>query len=204
MNVSIISQSTSDINAGLFGYISSYGTVSNLIVVGTVTVNGGGKCRAGGICAWLGGTIEFCRFNGTVSSTTTGSDKLNYAGGITGTHVGALRKITGCIANAKVTVNGGKADESAAGGLAGSFYGSDCKYSAWNNASNEGTSNMIGKNADTNSSTGTGNNSFTNISELNALLSGINTGVPNSTYIWQAGDGGTDYPKLVQRTPAGN
>lgn len=201
-NMKVSIQSTDGISAGLFGYISSDGTVSNLIVEGTVTVNGGGTCRAGGICAWLAGTIKFCRFNGTVSSTTTGSDKLSCAGGITGAYAGALRKITGCIANAKVTVNGGKADESGAGGLAGQFYGPGCKYSAWNNDSSDGTSNMIGKNTDT--GTGTGNNSFTDISGLNALLSDINTGVSSSTYIWQAGSGGTDYPILVKRTPAGN
>lgn len=204
MKVSITSQSTFAINAGLFEYIASDGTVSNLIVEGAVTVENAGSCRAGGICAWLGGTIEFCRFNGTVSSTTTGNDKLNYAGGITGTYVGAISTITGCIANAKVTVSGGKADESGAGGLAGRIYGDDCEYSAWNNDSSGGTSNMIGKNADTQNNQGTGNNSFTTISGLNALLNGINSGVPTSTYIWQAGSGGTDYPILVPRTPAGN
>lgn len=203
MNVSITSQSTSAINAGLFGYISSDGTVSNLIVVGEVTVNGGGTCRAGGICAWLGGTIKFCRFNGTVSATT-GNDKLNYAGGITGTYVGAIPTITGCIANAKVTITGGDSSKSAAGGLAGRIYGDGCEYSAWNNDSTGGTSAMIGNNADSGNSQGTGNSSFTTISGLNALLNGINSGVPTSTYIWQAGSGGTDYPILVPRTPAGN
>lgn len=201
-NMKVSIQSTDGISAGLFGYISSDGTVSNLIVEGTVTVNGGGTCRAGGICAWLAGTIKFCRFNGTVSSTTTGSDKLNYAGGITGAYAGALRKITGCIANAKVTVNGGKADESVAGGLAGSFYGPDCKYSAWNSDSSEGTSAIIGKNTDSGNGQGVGNNGFTNITGLNNVLRGINDGVPGSTYIWQAGASGA-YPILVPR-PSGN
>ena len=80
--------------------------------------------------------------------------------------------------------------------------GEDCTYSAWNNDSSDGTSDMIGKNRNNSSSTAC--NSFTNISELNALLSGINTGVSSSDYIWQAGSGGTDYPILVPRTPAGN
>lgn len=202
-NMKVSIQSTSDINAGLFGYISSDGTVSNLIVVGEVTVNGEGTCRAGGICAWLGGIIKFCRFNGTVSATT-GNDKLNYAGGITGTYVGAIPTITGCIANAKVTITGGNSSKSAAGGLAGRINGDNCKYSAWNNDSTGGTSAMIGNNADSGNSQGTGNSSFTTISGLNALLNGINSGVSSSTYIWQAGSGGTDYPILVKRTPAGN
>lgn len=202
MNVSITSQSTSDINGGLFGLM--FGTVSNLIVEGAVTVKGAGDCYAGGICGRLNGKIEFCRFNGTVSATNTNSSTRNYAGGIMGAFVGATREITGCIANAKTTISGGDASNSAAGGLAGRLDGPNCKYSAWNSDSSEGTSNMIGKNTDTGGSTGTGNNPFTSITELNGLLDDINRDVSNSTYIWQAGSGGTDYPKLVPRTPAGN
>jgi hypothetical protein len=203
-NMKVSIQSTSAINGGLFGYIGSDGTVSNLIVEGAVTVENAGSCRAGGICAWLAGTIEFCRFNGTVSSTTTDNNSRNYAGGITGTYIGTISTITGCIANAKVTISGGNANESGAGGLAGGFYGSDCTYSAWNSGSSEGTSAMIGKNLDNGNSQGTGNKSFTTISELNALLSGINNGVPSSTYIWEAGGDGNTYPKLVKRSSAGN
>lgn len=203
MNVSITSQSTSEMRGGLFEVL--YGTVSNLIVEGTVSVNSGGMCNAGGICGRLAsGTIEFCRFNGTVSSTTSDNNSQNYAGGITGGSSGADPTITGCIANAKATVSGGKNDYSGAGGLVGDIDGDNCTYSAWNNDSSDGTSDMIGNNADTQNRLGTGNNSFTTISGLNNLLSGINTGVPGSTYIWQAGSGGTDYPILVKRTPAGN
>ena len=201
MNVSITSQS--NIMGGLFGTL--FGTVSNLIVEGAVTVEGADYCRAGGICGQLAGTIEFCRFNGTVSSTTSNSEESNYAGGIMGGYVGALREITGCIANAKATISGGDASNSGAGGLAGKLYGNTCNYSAWNSDSNSGgTSDMIGKNSDTGGSTGTGNNPFTSIAELNNLLDDINRDVSNSTYIWQAGSTGTDYPILVPRTPAVN
>lgn len=199
MNVSITSQSQSGISGGLFEYIG--GTVSNLIVEGTVTVNGEGDCIAGGICGQVSGTIEFCRFNGSVSSTTSNNEKLNYAGGITGDR-NAMPTITGCIANAKVTISGGKNDKSAAGGLAGYIDGSDCKYSAWNNASSEGTSVMIGKNRDDSSPTAC--NSFTTISGLNDLLPDINSNVPGSTYIWQAGSDSNAYPKLVLRQSPGN
>lgn len=58
---------------------------------------------------------------------------------------------------------------------------------------------MIGKNENTSGETGTGNNPFTSITELNNLLDGINSGVTASTYIWQAGSTGTDYPILVPR-----
>lgn len=202
MNVSITSQTTSEIFGGLFGIL--LGTVSNLIVEGDVTVNGAGNCSAGGICGRQASeTIEFCRFNGSVSSTTSGSSSWNYAGGIIGDYSG-VPTITGCIANAKVTISGRKADKSAAGGLAGNANGTNCKYSAWNSDSSNGTADMIGKNENSQGSQGKGNKSFTNISGLNDLLSGINDGVSGSTYIWQAGSTDTDYPVLVQRTPVGN
>ena len=201
MNVSITSQSTSEMRGGLFEVL--FGTVSNLIVEGTVSVNSGGICNAGGICGRLAsGTIEFCRFNGTVSSTTSDNNSQNYAGGITGGSSGADPTITGCIANAKATVSGGKTEDSGAGGLVGHIDGDNCTYSAWNNDSSKGTSAMIGRNKNNSSSTAC--NSFTNISGLNNLLSGINAGVSSSTYIWQAGGDGNTYPKLVLRTSAGN
>lgn len=197
MNVSI--QSTKyEVHAGLFESIG--GKVSNLIVEGNVELSGTGHCIAGGICGLVSGTIEFCRFNGTVSSTTSNSNVWNYAGGITGTYAGTDPAITGCIANAKVTINGGKADESGAGGLAGNINGTKCTYSAWNSDSNNGgTADMIGKNTKTDGSTGTGNNSFTSISALNDLLSGINSGASGSTYTWEAGAQNTDYPVLKPR-----
>lgn len=188
---------------GLFEFIGKEGKVSNLIVEGEVVVESTGDSRAGGICAWTGGTIEFCRFNGTVSSTTTNNESDNHAGGIVGNTVGTPT-ITGCIANAKVTISGGNAKESGAGGLAGRIRASYCKYSAWNNASNEGTSEIIGKRLIFDDSSPTACNSFTTISGLNALLNGINSGVPSSTYIWQSGDGGNAYPILVPRPSSGN
>ena len=199
-NMKVSITSTDGISAGLFGI--SDGTIRNLIVEGEVTVNSGRSCQVGGICGRSpSGKIEFCRFNGTVSSTTSNQQSYNSAGGIMGDDVTG-DTITGCIANAKVTISGGDTSNSAAGGLAGKMKGEDCTYSAWNNDSSDGTSDMIGKNRNNSSSTAC--NSFTNISELNALLSGINTGVSSSDYIWQAGSGGTDYPILVPRTPAGN
>lgn len=197
-NMKVSIQSQSDIVGGLFGTIA--GTVSNLIVEGEVIVNGERACSAGGICGMVIGKIEFCRFNGTVSSTTTNNIMRNCAGGITG-DFGGMPTITGCIANATVTISGGEASYTGAGGLAGHINGDKCTYSAWNSG---GTSDMIGLNTNKEGSTGTGNKPFTSITELNGLLNDINNGVSTSTCIWQAGSGGTDYPILVPRTPAGN
>lgn len=196
MNVSITTKSTdiNGIDGGLFGHIG--GTVRNLIVEGEVTVKGEGIFYAGGICGSLSGAITFCRFNGTVSSTT-GSGDLNYAGGITGYCLGSGPTITGCIANAKVTATGGT--KSGAGGLAGNAEGTDCSYSAWNSDASTGTSDMIGK-LYNNVSAPSNNKSFTSISDLNKLLNDINDGVSGSDYIWEAGDSNTDYPKLGKRS----
>lgn len=198
MNVSIQSTTSYEVNAGLFETIGS--KVSNLIVEGKVELSGTGHCSAGGICGLVSGTIEFCRFNGTVSSTTSNNNTYNSAGGITGTTAGTNPAITGCIANAKATISGGDSNESRAGGLAGRINGTKCTYSAWNSDSNNGgTADMIGKNTHDSGNTGTGNNSFTSISALNGLLSAINSGASGSTYTWKAGTQNTDYPVLEPR-----
>ncbi|SEF89149.1 DUF6562 domain-containing protein [Parabacteroides chinchillae] len=203
MNVSINSTDENyEARGGLFEAIG--GKVSNLIVEGAVTVTGAKHCFAGGICGLVAGTIEFCRFNGTVSSTTSNNNAANAAGGITGSYAGNTLAITGCIANAQVTISGGKAESSGAGGLAGDINGRNCSYSAWNSGSSGGTTDMIGKNNNSDGAVGTGNNNFTDISTLNSQLNGINNGVSESTYKWQTGDSGTAYPKLVPRTPVIN
>lgn len=196
MNVEIHSTDANKVvRGGLFDIINK--KVSNLIVEGKVDVNGKGTCYAGGLCGILAGTIEFCRFNGTVSSATSSSSSTNHAGGIMGHSIGAIPVITGCIANAKVTVSGGQADDSMTGGLAGKIGADNISYSAWNSdPNNGGTSAMVGKNI---SGEATATNSFTDITGLNALLSDINDGVPASAYVWVAAEG-SNYPKLELRT----
>lgn len=186
LNVNIRS-TENETNGGLFGM--NQGTIRNLIVEGQVTVNGTSRCNAGGICATMPGAltlVEFCRFNGTVSSTTTSASAMNRAGGI----AGGVTDIKGCIADATVTISGGVSDNSGAGGLAGRA--STAIYSAWN-------SNKTSTSIEIISSSTTGCNGFTDIAGLNNLLSGINNGVPASTYIWKAGATASDYPTLQKR-----
>lgn len=173
--------------AGLFGIIS--GNISNLIVEGTVTASGTSYCFAGGICAAMAGieTIEFCRFNGSVSSTTTSGNVPNCAGGITGNGT----TLKGCISDATVTISGGDIASSGAGGLAGGVM--RASYSAWNsNKTSTGIELISAANF-------TDCNGFTDIAGLNNLLSGINNGVPASTYLWKAGATAADYPTLQKR-----
>ena len=199
MNVEINSTAQSETRAGLFESIG--GKISNLIVEGTVKANSTvARCYAGGICSVSGGTIEFCRFNGTVTSTVNNDRMSNCAGGIAGTSSGDGAAITGCIANAKVTISGTyKADDSGAGGLAGYIAAQNISYSAWNSVpDNGGTVAMVGTNA-AGGGNATATNSFTTIAGLNALLSDINNGVSDSDYKWVAGNASTDYPTLTPR-----
>ena len=59
---------------------------------------------------------------------------------------------------------------------------------------------MIGKNTATDDDWGTGNNFFENLTGLNRSISLTNKNVPDSEYIWVAGQNeGTDYPTLTTR-----
>ncbi len=197
--------------AGLFGRVgnvslSTETIIRNLIVEGTVTANPDNartSCYAGGICGnTSNATLQYCRFNGTVSAES--DDNLNNCvGGL----VGVLEEpstVQACISNATVTRNGGDND-SGAGGLAGRSYNANnnneikCINSAWNSTL---TTDGIGKFSY--GSINNSNNSFTDISGLNALLSDMNNSVAESTYVWQADSGDTACPTLVLRTPAGN
>ena len=105
----------------------------------------------------------------------------------------------------KTTRSGHNASNAEAVGLADDNTLTNCKYSAVNSDSYRGgTYDMIGNNSDTGGRTRTGNNPITSVAEQNNQLQDINRDVSNSTYIWQAGSTGTDYPILVPRTPAVN
>lgn len=178
---------------GFFGGVN--GNIKNLIVDGTVTITAsGGAIYAGGICGYIpSGKIEFCRFSGTVSSTSqyTGSSPNNYAGGIAGQYPNILC----CISDATVTqtTTGNSTTYTGAGGLLGGFYSASVFYSAWNSSK---TAAMIGNT--TQSMTTTGTESFTDINGLNGLLQVMNANSSNSEFIWQADpDGGS--PVLVKR-----
>lgn len=198
MNVNITDHSTF-VCAGFFGSAKENGTIiQNLIVEGNVSANVSNNCYAGGICGVLyKAIVRFCRFNGTVG-TTSGATSTNNAGGIAG-DVSTNSAVSACISNATVTRSGGDELQSGAGGLLGYLYNSSststCLNSAWNS---DGTTNGIGKISESGSTIDNTNSSFTTVSGLNGKLNTINSSVSDRTYEWQAN--GTSYPKLVKKT----
>ena len=201
MNVDITATSGTAY-AGFFGEAVNNGTIiQNLIVEGNVSVSTTESCYAGGICgdAYYA-IVRFCRFNGTVSGTTTGSSATIYVGGIAGEAV-VNSAVSACISNAIVTRSGGSESHSGAGGLLGYLYNdtddtSTCLNSAWNSDGTTGTTAGIGKIRS--GSISDTNSSFTTVSGLNGKLNTINSSVSDRAYEWQAN--GTSYPKLVEKT----
>lgn len=194
-NLNATDKVTGERTNALAGFIGNAldSVISYLIVEGAVSLDvqsGELHYYSGGICSVAGDTdIRFCRFNGTVTSTSDNRAE-NYGGGI----VSSLAKgeLTGCIGNGSVTVSGGLG--TGAGGLMGTARYTTITFSAWNAGL---TTHLMGD--DGLDPTLSDNNSYTDIAGLNALLDGINAGVPDSEFIWQAGAAATDYPVLVPR-----
>lgn len=193
MTVDITTTGTA-IGAGFIGR-GNKANIKNLIVEGTVSASGNKNVKAGGICGSLTyGNISFCRFNGTVSAESSDNASNSMAGGVTGDYTES--EMTGCIGDATLTRSGGS-DDSGSGALGGMFIQGTFKmsYSAWNSAkASQAYSVKTGITANA-----TAVNSYTTISELNALLDGINAGAPDSEYIWQANSDPDGYPILVKR-----
>ena len=123
LNVSIQPSPLSPVSgstyAGLFGYIDSGGSVTNLTVIGDVDVTGDGDAVfAGGIAGQNDGVIAESSFQGLVNAanddnSAAPSPPLTSVGGIAGTNGGTIRN---CYTTDAVTANGGNA---VAGGMAG-------------------------------------------------------------------------------------
>lgn len=194
------SEYSSSTLGGFFGYTFTSATIKNLIVEGSIDITANTSISAGGICGYgtqTGGTIEFCRFSGSISITSQmNSYPNNYAGGIAAR--GTL--IDCCISDAAVsqTINPGESSTyTGAGGLLGcSANGASTSVtnSAWNSSK---TVDVVGKIFTSPITTDT--QSFTSVAELNALLQAINSSKPASEFMWQAGANGGS-PVLVKRT----
>ena len=101
---------TSNIYAGLFGYLGSGGTVKNVVLEGVQITTTHSEGNAGGVAGWSYGTLENC----SVSGSVIGRGKHSFVGGVVGSQWDG--SLTGCSSSA--TVNAGNT----AGGVAGSTY----------------------------------------------------------------------------------
>ncbi len=104
---------------GLFGGISTNGTVKNLILAdSSINSSSSGDCAyVGGICGYNYGSITNCCNSGSVVYTGSGAENGNEVGGICGLNDGS---ITTCSNSGKVVSNGNTSD---VGGICGLNYG---------------------------------------------------------------------------------
>ena len=131
---------------GLFGYLSSSGTVKNLTLKdANITVTGYSRWSvyAGGIVGHsMGGTISGCHFSGTISCTSSAWNSC--AGGITGQSDNES-KIIGCSSSGTITASAPTSSSYAsyAGGIAGNIstatYTGSSLIGCWSTASTTAT-----------------------------------------------------------------
>lgn len=99
---------------GLFGYISSTGTVEDLTLENAAITGGNTTCNIGSLAGWNDGTIEDCHANASVAA---GSDSYD-GGGLVGWNQGTIRHCS-----ARGTVTGGDYVTDFGGLVGGSFNG---------------------------------------------------------------------------------
>ena len=107
--LSINNSSTNYGYFGLFGAVGEGGTVTNLTVEGSITVNSGSNVRAGGVVASNDGDVSNC----TSEVTITVEANIAYIGGIIGSNAG---NVSNCTNKTDITVT---ADTAYIGGVIG-------------------------------------------------------------------------------------
>ena len=90
--LSINTSSTSDVYFGLFGAVGEGGTVRNLTVEGSITVESSDSyVRAGGVAGESDGTVSNCTNRVTIAAS---SDDIAYVGGVIGANAGNVSNCT--------------------------------------------------------------------------------------------------------------
>lgn len=113
--LSINTSSTSDVYFGLFGAVGEGGTVRNLTVEGSITVESSDSyVRAGGVAGESDGTVSNCTNRVTIAAS---SDDIAYVGGVIGANAG---NVSNCANEADITAT---ADTAYIGGVVGLNWG---------------------------------------------------------------------------------
>ena len=167
--LSINNSSTNYGYFGLFGAVGEGGTVTNLTVEGSITVNSGSNVRAGGVVASNDGDVSNCTSEvaitveaniayiggiigsnaGNVSNCTNKTDitataNTAYIGGVIGFNGGSL---TNCSNSGAVKGTGQTANGAYVGGIVGSNSHTEIVMGSVENCYNTGTVTATGSNA---------------------------------------------------------
>ena len=167
--LSINNSSTNYGYFGLFGAVGEGGTVTNLTVEGSITVNSGSNVRAGGVVASNDGDVSNCTSEvaitveaniayiggiigsnaGNVSNCTNKTDitataNTAYIGGVIGFNGGSL---TNCSNSGAVEGTGQTANGAYVGGIVGSNNHTESVMGSVENCYNTGTVTATGSNA---------------------------------------------------------
>lgn len=192
--LSINNSSTNYGYFGLFGAVGEGGTVTNLTVEGSITVNSGSNVRAGGVVASNDGDVSNCTSEvaitveaniayiggiigsnaGNVSNCTNKTDitataNTAYIGGVIGFNGGSL---TNCSNSGAVEGTGQTANGAYVGGIVGSNSHTEIVMGSVKNCYNTGTVTATGSNAVAGGVTGV---------NLNTVNSCYNTGAVTGT-----------------------
>lgn len=183
--LSINTSSTSDVYFGLFGAVGEGGTVRNLTVEGSITVESSDSyVRAGGVAGESDGTVSNCTNRVTIAAS---SDDIAYVGGVIGANAG---NVSNCANEADITAT---ADTAYIGGVIGFNGGSltNCSNSGAVNETGQAAYAYVGGIAGSNgqegsvsgcTNTGTGAVTATGSNAVAGGVMGVNLNTVNSCY----------------------
>lgn len=177
------------------GFIATcLGTIKNLNVKGNIDVNGSGV-NHGGVVGYLGGTIAFCSFQGSIKASCNNTYNTCYAGGVTGfiSLKGNVTSSYSVLTHFEAT--GGLNNTPAKGGITGYLLGA-IKGCYWQKL--DGLNNAYGKKDNYRDPVVEDCNQFADAAAANAAVDTMNGYVGDNDYQWQAGTDGS-YPVLVKK-----
>lgn len=177
------------------GFIATCsGTIKNLNVKGNIDVNGSGV-NHGGVVGYLGGTIAFCSFQGSIKASCNNTYNTCYAGGVTGfiSLKGNVTSSYSVLTHFEAT--GGLNNTPAKGGITGYLLGA-IKGCYWQKL--DGLNNAYGKKDDYRDPVVENCDQFADAAAANAAVGAMNGYAGDNDYQWQAGTDGS-YPVLVKK-----
>lgn len=176
------------------GFIATCrGTIKNLNVKGNIDVNGSGVDH-GGVVGYLGGTIAFCSFQGSIKASCNNTYNTCSAGGVAG-FISLKGNVTSSYSVLTHIEATGGLDTPAKGGITGYLLGA-IKGCYWQKL--DGLNNAYGKKDDYRDPVVENCDQFADAAAANAAVGAMNGYAGDNDYQWQAGTDGS-YPVLVKK-----